>query len=78
MENDAVLIHIEDDLLVCDLACAISDLRTRRTVVTLSLPGSTSHRLNAATNPRITANLEIGLDYLTVLPTTADILRRII
>jgi len=36
-------------------------------VMTLSLPGSTSQDLDAETNPNITANLEIGLDLLKPL-----------
>ena len=38
------------------------------TVVTLSLAGSTSHRLSAGTNRAIHANLAIGHDVLNPLP----------
>jgi hypothetical protein len=41
--------------------------RKERQVMTLSLAGSTSGRLNAVTNPDIAANLEIGLDVLIPL-----------
>jgi hypothetical protein len=59
-----VLIGSGDGDLVCDLATALQALPTRRQVVTLSLAGSTSHRLDASRNPAIAANVELGLDAL--------------
>lgn len=53
-----------DGTLVCDIAnFLVSELPLCK-VVTLSLPGSTSLRLRAETNPAISANLVLGEDVL--------------
>jgi hypothetical protein len=57
---DIVLLGSGDGNLVCDLARAITELPTARKVVTFSLPGSTSQRLDATKNMSIAANIEIG------------------
>lgn len=61
---DVITLGSGDGTMVCDIAQALSHLPKKRTIVTLSLAGSTSHRLNAQTNPHIIANIEIGLDCL--------------
>jgi uncharacterized LabA/DUF88 family protein len=62
--SDTVAIASGDGDLVSDLARAVAGLPKPREVVTLSLAGSTSSRLNAASNPCIAANIELGLDCL--------------
>lgn len=59
-----VVIASGDGTLVCDLAAFLSDFSKRIDVVTLSLPHSTSSRLDAAINPLISANVELGADCL--------------
>lgn len=61
---DTVLIASGDGDLVLDLAKCIQQLPKQRDVVTLSLPCSTSWRLEATKTTCISANLEIGLDCL--------------
>jgi len=61
---DVVVLASGDGSLVCDLARNLRQLPRGRTILTLSLAGSTSHRLDAARNPSIDANVEIGLDCL--------------
>lgn len=61
---DVITLGSGDGSMVCDLAESLSKLPKKRTIVTLSLAGSTSHRLNARSNPHITENIEIGLDCL--------------
>jgi hypothetical protein len=63
-DADDIIIGSGDGDLVCDLAEAIHSLPRERKVWTMSLPGSTNHRLNAALNPLIAGNIEIGLDVL--------------
>ena len=63
-DPELVLIGSGDGDLVCDLAEFIHSKSPQRQVMTLSLPGSTSYRLNAQTNPDIAANLELGRDCL--------------
>ena len=65
--TDTVVLTSGDGDLVCDLARALAELPTPRQVLTLSLAGSTSWRLNAQHNRGITANLEIGCDCLRPL-----------
>ncbi len=61
---EVIILASGDGTLVCDLAKAIANLPSPRHIMTLSLAGSTSQRLNAAHNPIIQANLEIGHDCL--------------
>jgi hypothetical protein len=63
-DAEAVVVASGDGTLVCELAAAIRALPRRRQVITLSLAGSTSWRLDAAKNPDIAANIEIGRDCL--------------
>lgn len=67
--GDTLLLATGDGDLGCELARAVhADFGPHRwTVVTLSLAGSSSHRLNAASNPDIFANLAIGGDVLDTL-----------
>jgi hypothetical protein len=65
--TDTVVLASGDGDLVCDLAAALAELPTPRRVLTLSLAGSTSWRLNAQRHRSITANLEIGRDCLRPL-----------
>ena len=64
---DTVVLASGDGDLVCDLARALSELPAKRQIVTLSLAGSTSWRLNAQQNPWIAANIELGHDCLRPL-----------
>lgn len=64
---DTVVLASGDGDLVCDLARALSELPAKRQIVTLSLAGSTSWRLNAQHNPWIAANIELGQDCLRPL-----------
>jgi hypothetical protein len=59
---DVVVLASGDGSLVCDLARCLRSLPRPRRIVTLSVAGSTSWRLDAAQNPDITANIEIGRD----------------
>lgn len=61
---DVVCIASGDGALAGDLARAMRTLPKPRKIVTLSIAGSTSYHLNAAENPFIDANLELGLDCL--------------
>lgn len=63
---DVIISGSGDYGLSGELSIAISGQRRRCRIeiMTLSLPGSTSQELNAANNPAISANLEIGLDVL--------------
>ncbi len=61
---DAVLLGSGDGDLVCELARNIKALPTPRRVFTLSLAGSTSHRLNAENNPFIDGNIELGINAM--------------
>ena len=65
-QADCVLLGSGDGDLVETLAhCVKQHLDKPRDVFTLSLPGSTSQRLNALHNPLISQNVEIGRDCLT-------------
>lgn len=65
---DVVVIATGDGALGCDLAKAIRQHSASRvSVVTLSLAGSTSHRLNAETNSDLDNNIEIGMDCMIPL-----------
>ena len=59
-----IILGSGDGHLVSEVAAAISTLPKARKVFTLSLAGSTSHRLKAAHNPYIDGNIELGLDCL--------------
>ncbi len=61
-----LLIGSGDGDLVTDLARLIGDTKQ---VVTLSLAGSTSYRLDSRANPSIASNIEIGLDLCHAFPT---------
>ena len=69
---DTVIIASGDGDLVSDLARFVSELQIPRQVFTLSLPGSTSARLNAETNRLISGNLEVGKDCLRGLAQKHD------
>jgi hypothetical protein len=64
---DVIAIASGDGTLVCDLTNAIKDLPKPRQIITLSLAGSTSLRLDASRNGKIAANIEIGRDCLRPL-----------
>jgi hypothetical protein len=61
---DAVVLASGDGDLVCDLTRDLHELPRPRAVYTLSLAGSTSHRLDARSNPDLDGNIEVGLDCL--------------
>lgn len=62
---DVVVVATGDGALGCDLARAIQQHGAPGAeVVTMSLAGSTSYRLNAATNADLDGNIEIGADCL--------------
>ncbi|HEY6945392.1 MAG TPA: NYN domain-containing protein [Candidatus Acidoferrum sp.] len=63
-DADLVVLASGDGDLVSELAQALAALPKTRRVATLSLAGSTSSRLNAAHNPLIHANIELGADCL--------------
>lgn len=64
---DTVVLASGDGDLVCELAGGIASLPKARRILTLSLAGSTSRRLEASQHPLIEANLEIGRDALRAL-----------
>jgi hypothetical protein len=69
---DCVVLGSGDGDLVQTIAHALArHLDKPRDLFTLSLPGSTSCRLDAARNPLIKANLEIGRDCLRPLRSSA-------
>lgn len=69
-EYDCVILASGDGALVCDLSILARQYApTVSKVFSLSLAGSTSHRLDSKTNLNIAANLEIGLDCLVPLTT---------
>ncbi len=59
-----VIVASGDGTLTCDIARFLSSLPSPRKVVTMSLAGSTSSRLDATKNPEILDNIEIGLDCM--------------
>lgn len=61
---DIVIIASGDGDLVEDVAEGILSLGSVRTVITLSLAGSTAWRLDARRSSLITGNIKIGLDCL--------------
>jgi hypothetical protein len=61
---DTVILGSGDGKLVCDIAKALVSLPKTRQVLSLSLAGSTSYRLDASTNAFLAHNIEIGLDVL--------------
>jgi hypothetical protein len=61
---DVVILATGDGDLAVDGARHLGELRPEVAVATMSLAGSTSPRLNAQSNPDITANIEIGRDCL--------------
>jgi len=61
---DVVLVASGDGDLVEEVAIGIRSLQKERSIVTMSLAGSTAGRLNAEKNELITANIEIGKDCL--------------
>jgi len=62
---DVVVVATGDGALGCDLAKAIQQHGSQGvSILTMSLAGSTSHRLNAVTNPDFDGNIEIGADCL--------------
>lgn len=62
---DVVVIASGDGRLVTDTARFVMECMKRVEVVTLSVPHSTSARLDATRNDAITANIELGADCLT-------------
>jgi hypothetical protein len=67
-DGAVLVVATGDGSLGNSIARFAHDLKNPREVVTLSLAGSTSQRLEAARNPLIAANLEIGLDLLACAP----------
>jgi hypothetical protein len=63
-QAEVIVIASGDGALGCDLAEAVHALPKKRIVLTMSLAGSTSNRLNAEHNPDIAANIEIGMDVM--------------
>jgi hypothetical protein len=63
-DADMVLVASGDGTLVCDIAQFFAHAANPRPVLTLSLVGSTSARLDASRNQDIFANLELGKDML--------------
>ena len=61
---DVIIIASGDGSMVCDMTKALIKLPKRRKVITMSLAGSTSWRLDAAKNRYIAHNIEIGRDCL--------------
>lgn len=61
---DVVILASGDGDLVEEVAIGIRSLQKKRSIVTMSLAGSTAGRLNAEKNALITANIEIGKDCL--------------
>ena len=61
---DVVVIASGDGELVEEIAIGIGSLRKERSIITMSLAGSTAQRLNAQTSALISANIEIGKDCL--------------
>jgi len=59
---DVVVIASGDGDLVEEIAIGIGSLQKDRSIVTMSLAGSTAQRLNAETSDFISANIEIGKD----------------
>ena len=59
-----VVVASGDGSMTCDIAKFIMSLPRPREVVTLSLVGSTSRRLDANQNPDIKENIELGMDCL--------------
>jgi hypothetical protein len=59
---DVVVIASGDGDLVEEIALGIGSLQKDRSIVTMSLAGSTAQRLNAETSAFISANIEIGKD----------------
>jgi len=64
-QADLVVVASGDGSLVCDIARFFAGCEPTRHIVTLSLVGSTSHRLDAGTNPYVLANLALGRDVLS-------------
>lgn len=63
-QADLVVVASGDGSLVCDIARFLADCGPIRQVVTLSLVGSTSCRVDANRNPYVWANLGLGKDAL--------------
>jgi hypothetical protein len=63
-QAEVIVIASGDGALGCDLAEAVHALPKKRIVLTLSIAGSTSNRLNAGYNPNIAENIEIGMDVM--------------
>jgi hypothetical protein len=61
---DVVVLASGDGDLVEEIAIGIRSLLKERSIVTMSLAGSTAGRLNAEKNALISANIEIGRDCL--------------
>jgi hypothetical protein len=59
-----VIIASGDGSMTCEIAKFLKSLPSPREVVTMSLAGSTSARLDCTQNPDIVDNIEIGLDCL--------------
>lgn len=63
-QADVICIASGDGAMVSDLARVIATFPKSRTVVTLSLAGSTSYQLDARQNDYIDENIELGMDCL--------------
>jgi len=64
MRVDLLVVASGDGSLVCDIARFFATCQPACDVVTLSLVGSTSMRLDASTNPHVRANVSLGHDAL--------------
>ncbi len=65
---DTIVLASGDGSMVCDIAKFLSELPKPREVVTMSLAGSTSWRLDAKKNQYISCNIELGKDCLHEYP----------
>ena len=61
---DTLLIGSGDGDLGCELATGVMEMGRSLTILTLSIAGSSSRRLDAATNKDVYGNLEVGLDVM--------------
>lgn len=75
---DVVVLASGDGDLVEEIAIGIRGLKKERSIVTMSLAGSTAQRLNAETSELIAANIEIGKDCLRHLNTKEGLINEIV
>lgn len=64
---ETIVVASGDGTLVCDMARFLRSVAQDRQIVSLSLAGSTSTRLNPAVNPHLSAAMHVGRDILNPL-----------